>query len=117
MFVRRVTVFVSLLRVAGLFPGRVSGIEMVLTVWIPVGLLLVWAFIGGHSAFLKEPLSSNFVSAAAIDSRTERPETHLKAFLVKSVMSAPEHQVKVPARPPSKVASSRPTPERKANDG
>ena len=42
---RCATIFVSLLRIPGLFTGHISGIEMVLAFGILAGLLLIWVFV------------------------------------------------------------------------
>ena len=48
----RATVFVSLLHIAGLFSGHVSGIEVVLAFRILAGLFLSRALVVGHPSFL-----------------------------------------------------------------
>jgi len=48
-------VFVGLLRISGLFPSHIAGIEMILTIRILARLLLVWVFviIVGHETFFR----------------------------------------------------------------
>ena len=46
---RAATVFVSLLRIPGLFSGHISRIEMVLSFRILAGLLLIWVLLSAIS--------------------------------------------------------------------
>ncbi|MFK4513403.1 hypothetical protein ABIF20_000768 [Bradyrhizobium japonicum] len=42
------TVLGSLLRIPGLFSCHIAGIEVVFTLWVLAGLLLIWVFVICH---------------------------------------------------------------------